>query len=332
MTADNGFPCENHYRIEFAVNAVPCASPEALSASNITASAADLGWIETGTSVSWEYQVGPVLFDPAETGISTTMNPVNVSGLASNTTYDFYVRSGCGEQYSAWTGPFTFTTACSGPVSVPWSEGFEGTWPPACWTDPETLDFGWDQSTQGTERSGWEWAYCNKAGSALITPGITLTSDSWLVFWYRSENPAFPQDLTVTIGDEVIYQILGNTSEKYQLALVALADYTGQTINVTFTGGSGTGGIDHGICLDDVSVKHEYLWTGNVSTDWNNPANWSLPGTPDQNSVVIIPSFPSGALFPEVNNGITAECYHITVLPGASVTVKTGGILHVTDL
>jgi hypothetical protein len=331
MAVDDGFPCENHYRIEFAVNAVPCASPEALSASTITSTSAELSWIESGTAITWEYEYVPALSTPTETGILTNSNPVTIPGLSSNTTYDFYVRSVCGEQFSAWTGPFTFTTACSGPFALPWSESFEGTWPPPCWTDPEALDFGWDQSTQGTERSGWEWAYCNKAGSALITPGIALTADSWLVFWYRAENSAYPQDLIVSIGDEDIYQVLGNTSEMYQLAIVSLASYTGQTINVTFTGGSGTGGVDYGICMDDVSLKQEYLWTGNLSTDWNNPANWSLPDTPDQNSVVIIPSSPSGGLFPEVNNGITAECYHITVSPGASVTVKTGGSLNVVN-
>jgi len=328
---DDGIsPCESHYRIEFAVSPQGCPAPEALSATGITASAADLGWIETGTASSWEYQVGPALFDPAETGVITAMNPVTVSGLDANSGYDFYVRSVCGETSSPWTGPFTFTTACSGTVAMPWAESFEGTWPPACWTDTETQDYGWAQSTYGTERSGNEWAYCNKAGSALTSPPVTLTTDTWLVFWYRAENAENPQDLAVSIGENVIYQVIGSTSESYLEVNVSLAAYTGQTIALTFTGGSGTGGTDAGICLDDVSVKPEYRWTGNLSTNWNDPGNWSLPDIPDQDGIVIIPTTPSGGFFPEINTGINAECYNISVFPGASVSVKTGATLQVS--
>ncbi|NTV83567.1 MAG: fibronectin type III domain-containing protein, partial [Bacteroidales bacterium] len=331
MAVYDGFPCENHYRIDFSVNPLPCPTPEALTVTNITPTTADLSWIETGSATTWEYEIVPENGTPTEIGTPTNSNPVTLSGLISNTSYDFYVRAECESGFSSWTGPFNFTTTCTGTFSIPWSEGFESTWPPACWTDAETLNFGWDQSTYGTEHSGSDWAYCNKAGAQLVSPDLFLSSDAWLVFWYRVESAVNPQDLTVKIGENVIYQLTGSTSETYQEVNVSLAAYTGQTISVSFTGGTGAGGVDPGICLDDVSVKLEYRWTGNTNTNWNDPGNWSIPDVPDPDGIVVIPSAPSGIVFPQINNGITAECYKISVAPGASVMVKTGGVLKVMN-
>jgi hypothetical protein len=331
MTADDDFPCDNHYLLDFAVNALTCEAPEALLASGITPTSADLSWIETGTATAWEYEIVLAYSTPTEIGTITYVNPVTVAGLTSNTSYDFYVRAVCESDFSTWTGPFNFTTGCSGTSSIPWDEGFESPWPPPCWTDPETIYYGWDLSTYGTEHSGSEWAYCNKAGSQLITKDFNLTSDAFLVFWYRVENAAFPQDLTVKTGEDIIYQITGDTNETYQEVNVSLAAYTGQTISVSFTGGTGAGGIDPGICLDDVSVKLAFHWTGNIDTNWNDPGNWSMTGVPGPDDIVTIPSVPPGERFPEIGSGFTAECYKINVSPAATLKVLTGGTLNVKN-
>jgi hypothetical protein len=329
MTATNGFPCTNHYRIDFEVNPAPCSQPEQLTATGITAISADLGWLETGTATSWEYQYGLSGFFPDETGISTTNNPVNIIGLSAGTSYDFYVRSNCGATYSAWTGPYIFTTTCTGISSFPWAETFESAWPPACWTDYQAANFGWNQSISGTPHSGTQWAYCNLAGSELQTPVVTLTSDAFLSFWYKPDDPNYPQDLSVKVGSDIVYQVNGSTDGTYQEGIVLLSAYTGQTVTITFTGGTGSGGGDYGICLDDVSIKPVVKWTGLLNTAWNAPGNWSTAIVPSATDMVWIPSFPSGGHFPVVNNSITAKCYHITVSPGASVDVKPGGILKI---
>jgi hypothetical protein len=331
IASDEMLPCENHYRIEFAVSPQGCPAPEALSATGITASTADLGWFETGTASSWEYQVGPALFDPAETGVITALNPVTVSGLDANTSYDFYVRSVCGENSSPWTGPFTFTTACSGPVAMPWAESFEGTWPPACWTDNDESSYGWDQSIYGTERSGNEWAYCNKAGAVLESPEFTVINDAWLVFFYRAENEANPQDLTVKINGQTVYQLTGATSEEYSQVNIPLTAYIGQAIKVSFIGGTGQGGLDAGICIDDVSIRNAATWTGNLSTDWHNAANWSLSAVPGTEDIVTIPSATSGNRFPEISNTGNAGCFQIFIEQGASIIVKNGGNLTIIN-
>jgi hypothetical protein len=327
-----GYPCDNHYSINFEVVPTGCPQPESLLASNITTSTADLSWVESGTATSWEYLVLPLYSPPLGPGTLTSSNPVTVSGLTSNTTYDFYVRAVCGvADSSAWTGPFTFTATCDGATTFPWNESFESNWPPACWNDPDEESFGWDQSTYGFERSGSEWAYCNLAGAVLATPDFLLSTDAWLVFYYMAENSAFPQDMTVRVGTDIVHQVTGATNTTYQQVNIPLSAYIGQTIFISFTGGTGFGGTDHGICVDDVSVRSGFHWTGNAGTSWDNPGNWNISEIPGQDDIVTIPSAPSGGQFPQINNGINAECYNIKIEAGAIVNVKTGGFLNVKN-
>jgi len=137
--------------------------------------------------------------------------------------------------------------------------------------------------------------------------------------------------MVVKIGNEVIYQITGATNTAYQQVQVSLAGYTGQTVSVSFTGETGTGGVDYGICLDEVTVKLINTWTGNISTAWNNNGNWGSGIVPDLNDMVFIPSAPSGNRFPVIAGGITAECYAITFATGATITIVTGGSLNVKN-
>lgn len=101
----------------FSTTGTPaCPDPSAGSASNITASSADLGWTENGSATAWDIEViaggGTPTGTPTNAGV--TGNPSTVSGLSASTTYDFYVRSSCGTSNSNYAGPFTFTTAAAG--------------------------------------------------------------------------------------------------------------------------------------------------------------------------------------------------------------------------
>jgi len=68
-------------------------------------------------------------------------------------------------------------------------------------------------------------------------------------------------------------------------------------------------------------------WTGNTSTDWGDPANWS--GTPPSSSTsstdVIIPSSPSGGKYPILSSG-TYSIKKLTIQAGATIT-QSGGYL-----
>ncbi len=64
-------------------------------------------------------------------------------------------------------------------------------------------------------------------------------------------------------------------------------------------------------------LKFTATWTGAMSTDWNNPANWGCGAVPNANTDVVINS---GSVMVNSNS----SCRTLTVKPGASVTVKPG--------
>lgn len=70
-------------------------------------------------------------------------------------------------------------------------------------------------------------------------------------------------------------------------------------------------------------------WVGNVSTAWNNAANWSTNAVPGATTPVVIPA--NRPFNPTVANGVQATCKTITVQPGASITIATGGNLKVNQ-
>ena len=88
-----------------------CPAPDQLSAVADAIDAATLSWNETGTASQWQVDYGVSGYTPPINSTVTSDNPFNITGLAENTTYDFYVRAICGPgDTSEWTGPGTFTT------------------------------------------------------------------------------------------------------------------------------------------------------------------------------------------------------------------------------
>lgn len=76
------------------------------------------------------------------------------------------------------------------------------------------------------------------------------------------------------------------------------------------------------ICAGNINT-----WVGNVSTAWENPANWSCGQVPGINSEVVInPGTPYSAV---VNSDVVIK--NITIKTGASVTVISGFKLDVKE-
>ena len=70
---------------DVSVSEIPaCLAPSSLSASNITTTAADLGWTENGSATTWNIEWGITGFTPG-TGTGTGTNPHNLTGLTANT-------------------------------------------------------------------------------------------------------------------------------------------------------------------------------------------------------------------------------------------------------
>ncbi len=72
-------------------------------------------------------------------------------------------------------------------------------------------------------------------------------------------------------------------------------------------------------------------WTGNVSTDFGNAANWSgtPPGPSTSSNDIIIPTSPSGGRFPILSSG-TYSAKKITIQSDATFT-QSGGTLILND-
>ena len=98
------------------VDAIPsCQAPTDLSVSGVTATAATVAWSSPNDGDSFEYQVVEGGTTPAETGTTTSDSSVDLTGLSSLTTYDFYVRSVCSDgSLSEWSS-VSFTTALQAP-------------------------------------------------------------------------------------------------------------------------------------------------------------------------------------------------------------------------
>ncbi len=166
-----------------------CFAPLSLDGINITDISVDLTWTESGTAGEWEIIYGAVGFNPFVEGTlitGITAQPYILTGLDHTTDYDIYVRANCGTETSPWSDVFTMTTECGANIPM-WTEDFEGTFTPQCWSRLSGLLA--DPSTVVTATSGWVadgYANVGTTGSAktniygtnwnywLVTPIIDL--------------------------------------------------------------------------------------------------------------------------------------------------------------
>lgn len=126
-------------RVQFLAD---CPAPINLGADGFTTTGANLTWSPVGTETAWDIQYGVTGFTLGSGTIVTDVTASNyvLSGLASGTVYQFYVRANCASEDSLWAGPFSFATVClpvtefyenfdtttasfGGPLPICWSKG-----------------------------------------------------------------------------------------------------------------------------------------------------------------------------------------------------------------
>jgi PKD repeat protein len=171
----------------------PCLSPDAPIASAITSDGFDVSWTcgscSGGESFVLEYGLSgftPGLGGAAGAG-GTVINPAlsteSISGLLSNETYDFYVRSDCGGTYSLNTSIVSETTLpppCSTPdapvTSVVTTDGFDVSWTCGTCSGGETfvLEYGLSGFTPGTGAIAG-------AGGIVVNPASSTESITGLL-------------------------------------------------------------------------------------------------------------------------------------------------------
>jgi|GEM_PF-1260498 len=201
--------------VELYVPAYP--KPTDLTTTNITKTTADLGWTEAGTATTWEIEWGATGFTQGTgttiTGITSnpyTLNPPLIAG----TTYDWYVRSDCGDgNYSDWSRAEIFTTQFGPVTTFPWTEGFEDNWSgdpaaPPSWSQITVSGTNvWKINSYPRPDGG---TYCAIAPFAsaggehlLITPELVFGTNNFrLKFWLRGQSSVEDTDLKVQIADD----------------------------------------------------------------------------------------------------------------------------------
>ncbi|WP_445717549.1 choice-of-anchor J domain-containing protein [Flavobacterium sp.] len=110
-----------------------CLEPTMFAVDTVGTDSVTVSWTAGAGETEWEYVIqAQGTGVPAGAGISTTSNPLTISGLSSNTPYEIYLRAVCTlTEQSIWVGPFDIMTSteviCGTPVNTTY-----------CYTDNDT--------------------------------------------------------------------------------------------------------------------------------------------------------------------------------------------------
>jgi photosystem II stability/assembly factor-like uncharacterized protein len=130
------------------------------------------------------------------------------------------------------------------------------------------------------------------------------------------------------VGTDVGVYFIDNSMSTWQSYFTSLPNVDVEELEVAYSIGkirAATNG--RGLWESDVAipVPSVFTWVGNVSSDWNNPANWNPHGVPTILQDVIIPDVNSPNHDPIVNvTGL--GCRDLTIQPGGKVTVAPGNV------
>jgi uncharacterized protein YgiB involved in biofilm formation len=271
---------------DVSFNELPaCSSPNALTATNIDGVSADLGWTENGTATAWNVELVDITAMGIATGTATNTavaNPFNITGLTAENDYEFYVQADCGvDGTSIWIGPLTFRTPCT-TLIAPYTEDFElfTTSPSAfasgnCWSgtggsyywesapgnDTGSVGTGPDPSIT-TGNYFYTEATFGTAGDTtdLVSPLVDLTALTApaLSFNYHMFGGQIGTLDVLVNGATNVWTLSGQqqttATTPWELAVVDLTAYAGQTISITFRATS-AGIFEGDIAIDDVSFN-----------------------------------------------------------------------------
>ncbi|WP_040279979.1 fibronectin type III domain-containing protein [Psychroserpens damuponensis] len=300
-----------------------CLDPTMLTVSNITDTTADLAWTENGTATAWDIEIVIAGTPPTGTAtVSGVTNPYTATGLSDNTEYEFYVLADCGGSgVSNYTGPVAFRTTCAA-ITAPYAEDFE-TFTIAtdavftfenCWTGTGGTYFweaaaGTDTSSGGTGpdpsiTTGNYFFTESSAGIAgditeLVSPLVDLTALTApaLTFDYHMFGGEIGTLDILVNGTTNVWSLSGeqqgSDTAPWELAVVDLAAYAGQSISITIRATS-AGTFEGDIAIDNVSFTEfpscpiPNMLTASTITDTTAELGWTENGTATAWDVEIV--------------------------------------------
>lgn len=278
------------------VNVAPaCSKPSNLTASNITATTAEISWTNGGSETAWT-----IMLDSTEIAVNT--NPYVLTNLDPSTTYTVQIKSICSvNDESDYTQPITFTTPCLSVVVTeadPFVEDFNTltTGIPSCWDNAEgtttTDSYKWNYYETGNTGAAVRFnSYSNSNGRTnfLKTPVLDLSGLTNPMVTFSYKNPAG--------GDFSVYYTIDGTNyveiatgltgvSAWTNAEYIISDLAGAAnARIIFKGTSNWGSGDAYIYLDDVMVsqaptcpKPTDVTINNISTT-SAEISWTNGGT-----------------------------------------------------
>ena len=291
----NGFTGDLALDLIQVETCVPCAPPASFTATVVDPNTVDLTWIDGPVATdSFFVEYGPSGFAPGTGTIQTVLfgtNSLTISGLAGNSTYDFYITSICAGPDTSFALSQTVTTPCD-VFAVPFVETFSNSsWGQTatsniifdpCWTaNPFSISaFSWraDQGTTGSTGTGPTGDHTTGLGTYLYTeatsgsfgavaeitsPLIALddpTVGYQLSFWYHMFG-ATMGSLEVLVdngsGGTAIWTLSGQqqaaTGDDWIEAQLDLSAFAGDTITVTWRGTRGSS-FTGDMAIDDIGI------------------------------------------------------------------------------
>jgi gliding motility-associated-like protein len=223
-----------------------CTVPTGLSATP-SATSAVLNWTSTSSATTWQVYIPQTVTAPIPVGdvtgsVTVTGSPThNATGLATTTSYVYYVRSMCAEGPSGWAGPFAFRTTQI-PLALPYVEDFEGAGATAGWSVDNTpaQTNKWFKSFRVNNGGDYSLAISNdNSNFAYVNTTVVNVSQA-----YRDiQMPASVDQLNLTFDWQNVGQ--NNTTSDYFRVWVVPATFTptpGTQITAANSGGIQVGG------------------------------------------------------------------------------------------
>lgn len=303
-----------------------CAKPSNVFAHN-GQTTVDITWnFLTDPANGYEYVVQPMGQGEPTSGIAVNETHVHVDGLTSQTNYEIFVRSNCGDgEFSSWAGPVYFSTLLypGTAVDLPYNYGFEG-------------DDGW--ISQSISRNN-QWILSNldpaegqnhaahnfngyfDANTWLFSRGLNLQAGQEILikFQYMTTGIDIPFSLSIAneayafVQKEKVIWSESISNADYRQAVIS---FTPETSGVYYLGFNSLSPKYFTVFVDDVQVykvglpdapECEYVCPDDITVstnagDMGAVVNYDLDFECEGSSTgvisVLAEGLPSGAIFP----------------------------------
>lgn len=247
------------------VTAAPsCVVPTSLISSNVTTTTADIAWTGDVANYNVDYRIAGAA---TWTSSTTATNSIALTSLNPSSTYEVRVQKDCGGgDLSAWSAILTFNTLCTSITSFPYTENFEGTALPNCWSELKTpaSSYGWSSYATGYAGRGVRFdSYDNAEDnvSLLKTQVLDLTSltSAQMEFWWKNPTGGNFKVMLSTDGGATFTNTLADNltaQSAWILKTIDLSAYVaaGNNVVIGFEGTSNWGSGDAFIYIDDLTI------------------------------------------------------------------------------